>query len=272
MLRWCCYCQTFIGESEPRNDFSISHGICKHCKEQYKSASKNINQLKPVKNFFKKLHTNITLSTIPDSKAILDESISLGIKPSDLLMGMMQPMLNELGQLYMEGRVTIQQEHLFSEFVSGVLHEMNARYRQSATPRVKVDVLLVCINSNYHSFAVRFLEQLLRGEGISTTAIYPSLPIKDVMVTAEERGARVIGISASMKTQVSELAEIPKLLKQWKKGPMPLIVVGGQALQDGLPATPGVCYHNGDLKDFLRLIQKTLNADLNQSTEKALNA
>ena len=31
MLRWCSYCQKYLGETAPLEDYRVSHGICQAC-------------------------------------------------------------------------------------------------------------------------------------------------------------------------------------------------------------------------------------------------
>jgi hypothetical protein len=31
MLKWCAYCRQFMRQSTPRDDFSITHGLCNAC-------------------------------------------------------------------------------------------------------------------------------------------------------------------------------------------------------------------------------------------------
>lgn len=34
MIKWCCYCQAYIGEKPPFNDYTFSHGVCVSCKHK----------------------------------------------------------------------------------------------------------------------------------------------------------------------------------------------------------------------------------------------
>ena len=33
MLKWCSYCQHFMGEIPPHDDFGITHGLCLDCEK-----------------------------------------------------------------------------------------------------------------------------------------------------------------------------------------------------------------------------------------------
>ena len=49
MIRWCAYCQKYIGEVEPFDRFEISHGICRRCVASGLFTEKDpVQQIRPV--------------------------------------------------------------------------------------------------------------------------------------------------------------------------------------------------------------------------------
>lgn len=44
MIRWCCYCLSYIGEKEPLEDKSLTHGICEKCLEVELNKRKEVKQ------------------------------------------------------------------------------------------------------------------------------------------------------------------------------------------------------------------------------------
>ena len=78
MFRWCSYCQTFIGESKPFEDFSLTHGICKYCLKSVKNHSYQLTELTyDIQNFFQELKQQIIDANQIDKNWVLIESRKL---------------------------------------------------------------------------------------------------------------------------------------------------------------------------------------------------
>jgi len=69
-----------------------------------------------------------------DVGLMLEESSRHHIRPMDLLLGMLQPLLVEIGELWASGQVTVSMEHRFSDLVGDLLAHVRRGFRQDPRP------------------------------------------------------------------------------------------------------------------------------------------
>jgi methanogenic corrinoid protein MtbC1 len=260
MFRWCSYCQSFIGEAEPREDFSLSHGVCTNCRDRLvKKEFIDYESIEPIKAFFNKIQSLSFSGQTINKSEILHEAKSLKIKPSDLLAGILQPLLYEIGRLYTLNQMTIVYEHKFSAFIHDLIGEIRSGFLDSTHYPTdgRVDVILSCANGNIHAFGVTFLELCLREAGISVEAIYPGVPSEQLVDYVTFMKPKVLGLSVSMLEQMEDVKNIAYLLNK-DPAHAPYFLVGGFAIQKEVHPLQGINFMHGTIKDVVALIEEKI--------------
>lgn len=257
MFRWCNSCQTFIGQVEPFEDFSLTHGICEECKSKVlKSHYDFSDKIVPIKAFFEKVQKLSFAGENINKKDFLKEAKSLNIKASDLLAGILQPLLYEIGRLYLLNQMTVITEHKFSHFVNELITDIRSEFLdQSSYPEnPRVDVILSCANGNPHAFGVTFLELCLREAGISVEAIYPGVPSDQLADYVQFMKPKVLGISISMKDQLPDVQNVARLLEKDSES-RPYFLVGGFGVTKDMPDMKGIHFFRGNIKELVNFIK-----------------
>lgn len=260
MFRWCSYCQTFMGESEPRTDFSLTHGICIDCKAKTKySDSAAVDLIQPIKKFFEKLQKSVLTQDLVELEKVIAEANTLNVNSSDLLAGIMQPLLYDIGKLYSEGKIAIHQEHKFSIFINELLFYLNHLPDGDSKRGINKgqDVLIACANGNNHTFGVSFLQMLLSENHIATDILIPGLPTTQIIDYAYRRKFRIIGISISDESQLLELTEVIKLLNSLPDY-HPHVIVGGFTIRKETPKIDGITFFSGSISELITLLKSKL--------------
>ena len=81
----------------------------------------DINVVQEIKAFFRSMQKIARSDGQPDMDEILKESRRLHIPPMDLMLGILQPLLVEMGELWVSGEITVATEHRFSELVCDLM-------------------------------------------------------------------------------------------------------------------------------------------------------
>lgn len=239
MLKWCTYCQHYMGEKQPYDSFELTHGICDPCLSQGRHKdSLHIRALQPIAAFHQDLRDKAVAGvdiSIPD---VIAASKRLGISSLDMTIGILQPILNEMGRLFLAGKVTVAKEHAFTQKVEGMMRDLFAM-----TPAMKNSqgqqpvVILSCVDGNYHWLGLRLLELSLLEEGIPVRAFIPSLPRDEVIQLAVDLRPLVLGLSVYDLKQCHEALLIREGIQQRTGGSyVPQIAVGGHGAKEFLEA------------------------------------
>lgn len=253
MIRWCAYCQNYLGEAEPFDKFTISHGLCQKCAESGIAEARDATQrLRPLTNFFTKLRREAREGINSDPKDWVNKASELGITADSLLVGLIQPALYEIGELWLKGEVSVATEHRFSAFAEALIETIYQQRpdlsgnRQSKTP----DVLLANADANYHTLGVKFLEASLLTAGLKTHTLLPGIPVGEILAETRTLKPQVLGFSVSMSSQVKHIHELAVAIAGFPKNERPLLLIGGRQVKEGfLPPEPGTIYCR-NISDF----------------------
>lgn len=215
MITWCTYCQRYLGEKPPLTDFSISHGICPDCLKVAAFSAPRLDWTRDVQEFFLEVSSKAMHGRSLDFSAIVASQQSLGINVNDLLMGIIQPILYEIGDRFAQNRLKVATEHKFTMFCEELLHNLrggedhNILYSNTD----QCENLLVCVDSNYHSLGIQFVSFFLRKSATKIVTIFPGLPGGEVVDLIRLYKPVRLGISVAMANQQPWLQELAQLLK-----------------------------------------------------------
>ncbi len=252
MIRWCAYCQSFLGESEPFEDYSLTHGVCDECLpifEMEEEAEPLFVRIDQLKRFHDALSKAGRAEDLEAALKLIDEAKALGLRSADVLMGLVGPLLCEIGDLWESGIITVKDEHRFTHFYGGVIerirqtssvgHKMGDSLASARVhgPEEGIDVLLIQPRSNRHVLGLKLLEHWLWDHDVEAVIVPLTSPtsVEDVL---HRLRPRVVGISISLALQLPEVERLVALIQD--KAPGTPIVLGGGAVKSGeIVALPG---------------------------------
>lgn len=256
MYRWCSYCQSFIGQKEPFKDYSLTHGICSTCKDSEETLDKKAQSMEHLNRFYEELRSTLTHGSRPHPKILNQRALQLNIKPSDLLIGIMQPLLYEIGERYLSGELEVHEEHEFSAYIDRLISDILDDFELIHPEGDAIDVLLFATNGEYHEFGVKFLEVLLKQNNIRTKSILPGLPMENIFDLSLRKRPKVICISVTLPENLEALASSLQLFNKWPDQSPPTIFLGGQGVAPNRPLTvPFAKAVTSTHQDFLDLIK-----------------
>ncbi|MEO6323882.1 MAG: cobalamin B12-binding domain-containing protein [Thermoanaerobaculia bacterium] len=238
MLRWCSYCQQYQGEKAPYADLRVSHGICSPCLARVPSQSdlefEHSNSLAEIQH---RLQAAGALGDVARAVETIQEAARVGFRPIDVFLGIMAPLLYEVGERWQCGAISVADEHRFTSFCEQVF----ARVSATAPAGDDCKILLVNARGNRHTLAIRALALYLRQNGARAGALSPELSIDEVLLETERSGARIVLVSAALAEHRDQVVELAEAIGTMPDGARPRIVVGGYAVKSGLfEPIPGV--------------------------------
>lgn len=264
MLRWCSWCQKFMGETPPLDDYRISHGLCRDCEETAGNAAASrvqIEKTRGIKLFFQDIHRSVLSREFLKAREIIERADKLEIDDISLVFGVLQPTLHNVGLMWESGLIDVGQEHAYTDIVGRTLELLYSRsphadgHRQSSSPAV----LLACVNGNSHSVGIRMLEYQLAASGIPSYLLAPGAPAAEIAAAVAKLKPRVLGLSIAISFQSSELDNIKKALAGQPQ-PWPEVYVGGNPIRLGYALPKDLGFKPlTDFNEFLRIAKGAAN-------------
>jgi methanogenic corrinoid protein MtbC1 len=185
-----------MGESEPLDRYELTHGICAACEtgfaRMYSDATRDAAML------FRRLVDAGSRGDPATAREFALEAAALGLGPSELLLGLVQPALYGIGERWERGEITVEDEHRFTawcETLYGCVEKVLPK--TGGGPRI----VLACVEGNAHSLGVLLLAAHLRGRDRDCVVLPPGLAAEALAEACAREGARIVGLSVSLDVQ-----------------------------------------------------------------------
>ena len=246
MLRWCAYCQQFLGEAPPFERLEITHGVCNTCAEQALDFTpQNIEHAQALHGILEQLSVAGSHADMQEATKTIRTAMAAHLQPVDILLGLVAPLLYEVGEEWRKGIITVATEHRFTEFFEQVyaLLESRVRVRESAREGAAdgLDALVMNAWGNRHTLAARVLSLWLRARGLRTQLLDPPPPPEDVAALIIRLQPRMVFVSVALSEHIESVRALTDMVSSIPESHRPRFVVGGSAVKMGLvPDTPGL--------------------------------
>ena len=146
------------------------------------------------------------------------------------ITAVMAPLNTAVGEAWMQGRLQVFEEHIYTQCISGVLRNAIgdiAPPQGAGTPRV----LLTTFPSEPHGLGILMVEALLALEGCSCLSLGTQTPLRGIVQAAAAHEADIVALSFSSllpaRAVVSGLAalrsELPEHTAIWVGGQCPVL-------------------------------------------------
>ena len=235
-----------MGESAPFDSYAITHGVCRNCVHLGRMSDRfYLQRIKAVVEFFTGLQGAVQAGRRVPAAAILAEGQRLGIRPTDLLVGIMQPLLAEMGDPSVQSHVPTEMETEFTATCESLIKGVEGLLSKPTDG--PPDVLLVNAEGNRQTLGIRFVELLLRDAGVAAQAVTAAMSADQIVDLVERRRPQLIGISVATDEQRKDLVQVVRRLEALSEEFRPKVILfsffGGAVLREAPPEPElSACY------------------------------
>jgi methanogenic corrinoid protein MtbC1 len=246
MLRWCAYCQEFQGEIAPLDIFTTTHGLCPSCEAKgMRRLDAEIGNSHRLREIQGSLYEAGKTGDMDAASNIVQRAVTAGLRPVDILIGLITPLLYLIGVEWESSRITVADEHRFTSFCERVFElvvlEVEATRAPTSTIRHPL-VFLMNARGNNHSLGIRILSLWLRSRGIETRDFHPPPSPETLLQLAIQTRPQAILISVALDRQKVYVCRIARMIESLPS-PQPTLIVGGSAIKHYLiPPIPGALF------------------------------
>ena len=256
MLRWCAYCQGFQGEVAPLDALTTTHGVCAACLSKgMRQLNREIPHAHRLRAIQGRLYEAGKTADNDAASSIVHFAIGAGLRPIDILVGLITPLLYRIGNEWEAGQITIADQQRFSGFCEFVYKLIQLEVRPVEAKKLvsRRFVFLFNVPGNDHNLGIRILSLWLESKGIETREFRQPPTAEELMALIAESKPSAILFSLSMEGQKAHLYEIARQIEALPS-PRPALIVGGYAIKRGLIAPIDGALFIETLNDLDRLI------------------
>jgi methanogenic corrinoid protein MtbC1 len=238
MLKWCSYCQQFQGETPPYENFSVTHGLCPECELAHPDvfATDLVRHSELLRGVFHSLSEAGRRNDLGSAQRLVDKAIAAKCRPVDILIGVLAPLLYQIGEEWRSGVITVEDEHEFTAFSERVIDLIDGKMHQGRSPSRTDERVYFLMNApgNTHTLAIRILALWLESRSICAPIIIEHSGLEGLARRIVETAPRALLISMALPEQFNSVAAISALVGRLPSGVRPRVLVGGYAVKSGL--------------------------------------
>jgi MerR family transcriptional regulator, light-induced transcriptional regulator len=168
---------------------------------------------------------------VPTVERLVEHALSVN-PPATAVDEVLSPLLEQVGEGWAAGELSIGQEHL----VSGIVRAHLERRLTDARGPIRGVAVLACAPGERHELGLLMLALLLRADGWQVRYLGADTPIEDAARLAEEVSAALVCVSASVATA------LPALGSSLERSDLPhgtRLVLGGRAVTEKIASSFG---------------------------------
>ena len=166
---------------------------------------------------------------------VVQRALAGGVTPTDLYLGVLAPTMQEIGDRWARGQVSVGQEHQASAVMARLVGRLGPLF--SRPGRDRGSVVLGSPAGDRHSLPGALFADLLRGHGLHVVQLGADTPADSFVEAARDVERLVaVGVTVTWGGNQSAVGETVAALHQAGIAP---VVLGGQGLDGTAPAGPG---------------------------------
>ncbi len=168
------------------------------------------------------------------------------------------PTMWQIGQLWVEGQITVSVEHFASNFFRGLLSNL-----YHVTPSIDTGPLVIVCSApgEPHELAPLMLALFLRRSGVRVAYLGQSIETLGLLQTIRTMAPALLCISLTVPTYLSALIDLGHQVQEQPE-PRPIFTFGGQVFAhypNVITQIPGI-YLNGDLQAIINQLRGMLQS------------
>jgi methanogenic corrinoid protein MtbC1 len=245
MLRWCSYCQQFLGEIPDYQRLAITHGVCAECEPlALERTGTHFKLAVFLRGIQRQLHEAGRRNDLAAAEDIIETAHKANIRAVDVLIGIVAPLLYQVGEDWSRNGLSVAEEHRFTSYCHAMFQRiagtMEDSMRGSTTPFKEPDIVLMNAPDNSHTLAIRILSLWLRNKGVGVRTYDVPPPLEELITLVVASRTRSVLISMALAEQLPGVVRIVDRIAELPPSIRAKVIVGGNAVKLGLvSAIPG---------------------------------
>jgi methanogenic corrinoid protein MtbC1 len=168
----------------------------------------------------------------PNRKAaanIVREALRSGCSIHDIYLNIFQKSMYEVGRLWESNQITVAQEHMATAITQSVMAIVYEEIEYTGRPRGKM--VITGVEGEMHQIGAYMVADVLEADGWDVVFLGTNTPHSAVLAAVDSHQATVLGISATLLSNVPQVVRLVEIAKKRWGTTAPRIILGGAAFR-----------------------------------------
>jgi DNA-binding transcriptional MerR regulator len=210
----------------------------------------------PPGNYRERLFEILIKRDIQSADSLLGDALAV-FAPEDLILDVLDPTFEKVGEAWEKGQISIATEHLATNY----LRQRVMMWMLSGPPaRRSHPIVLACAPDEWHEGSLLMIGALLRRQSWPVAYLGQAVPLSDLATFVRDIDPPVVVLVAMREETASALLEWPQWLPEAAEASRPIVGYGGRifTLQPEWRLKMAGIYLGDSLRDGLRTIGRLL--------------
>jgi len=197
-----------------------------------------------------------------NKSVIVDEvkrELAHGTAASVILDTMLIPAINHVGELFDQKKYFLPQLISSAETMETAIGYLEPMLNQGDAAANPGTIIMATVEGDIHDIGKNLVVLMLKNYGYHVIDLGKDVSAQDIIETAKQKDADIIGLSALMTTTMMEMKHVIQLVK--KEHIRAKIIIGGAVISQSFADEIGADGYSKDAQEAVKLVQKLLGQD-----------
>lgn len=182
------------------------------------------------------------------------KAIEDGHEPQTILNEALMPAINEVGELFDQGKYFLPQLISSAETMKKSIDYLEPLLKSDGVEADMPTVVIATVKGDIHDIGKNLVALMLKNHGFTVVDLGKDVPKEEIIRAAKEHQARIIALSALMTTTMQEMKNVINFAKT--EGVEAKVMIGGAVITQEYADEIGADGYSKDAADAVKLAQK----------------
>ena len=186
--------------------------------------------------------------------ALTREALNVGEEPQALLNDVLLPTINEVGELFDQGKYFLPQLIGSAEAMKNSIEVLEPLLMKDADTQNMPVIVIATVEGDIHDIGKNLVALMLRNYGFRVIDLGKDVPGEEIIRAAKENNAQIIALSALMTTTMQRMREVIALARE--AGLEAKVMIGGAVITQDYADEIGADGYSRDAAEAVKIAQR----------------
>lgn len=190
---------------------------------------------------------------------LVEEELKQGVEPETLIDSHLIPAINYVGELFEQKKYFLPQLIASAETMKKAVEILEPLLEAKCRGEKLATIVMATVKGDIHDIGKNLVVLMLKNYGYDVIDLGKDVETDDILKTAIEKDAKVIGLSALMTTTMMEMKTVVDRAKEM--GVKAKIVIGGAVVTQDFADEIGADGYSSDAREAVKVVSRLLEQD-----------
>jgi 5-methyltetrahydrofolate--homocysteine methyltransferase len=187
---------------------------------------------------------------------VVKQEVAAGAKPEALINDSLIPAINQVGVYFEEKKYFLPQLIASANTMKLAIDYLEPLLERKGDGTKMPTLVIATVEGDIHDIGKNLVVLMLKNYGYNVIDLGKDVPCEEIVDTAMQENAAIIGLSALMTTTMMRMQDVVELCKE--KGCKSKVIIGGACITESFAQEIGADGYSKDAAECVKLVERLL--------------